>query len=322
MTYMVQSIPRQGVLVLSSGSASPYEIPSDVGSSFPEDATTHCVVKDTNGDPVADLPGTVFPSRVQYLFMPVDVDAIKRGFNFEVFLVTSDDIVYKLRYGKIVRRENTFEYSATQITQSLLFADNFSGRTGQPGNKYAQIEGNSTIHDNAGVVGIGATGNGLGVNIGGLYQKSSLRINRSLNGDSMRFSCTMVNPYGAATGRTVLAICGNTGLTNGIGLEMNALLSTARVVKINGPNDVDFLTDAETDHCDNFDVYAMDYNDQTKFFNVYKNGSDTPLVDFHDASNVIVHGQGYRYPFFMFNASLLSTGPQVTAWEIQDYVGS
>src|ERR1700761_7686762 len=118
MTSSIASAARLSVCVLSRGANSPYEIPANMGIPYPLDATCYVQFIDTNGDNVGDsIAGAVFADRCQWLFDPVDVDQVKRGMNFEAFLVLADGTTkYKLRYGKVVRREATFEYSTVGST--------------------------------------------------------------------------------------------------------------------------------------------------------------------------------------------------------------
>lgn len=319
MTTAVNSTPRLGNITLSRGASTPYQIPANMGGPYPLDATCYVQFIDTNGDDVGTpIAGAVFADRLQWLFNPVDVDQVKRGMNFEAFLVIDDSTKYKLRYGKVVRREAAFEYSVVSKTSALLYSDDFTGRTGQAGNQYAPVSGNSTIHNNQ----LLGTPNGLAVNIGLLFSLSSVRVNRSLNSDSVRMQVTMISQ---GAGKTTVGFCANTGLTSGIGVTFDAGLSgdKTHVAKILSPNNVEFLGTEHDAQIATGNIYILDYNDDTKTFQCFQ-GSDIadPILTWVDEDNEIVHGQGYRYPFFMWNASLLATGPQVQKWRAQDYVGA
>lgn len=319
---VITATPRHGVITLSNGSATPYEIPADPGQQYP--TTWTCVVNfiDTNGDLLRSVNGTVFATKCQWLLMPADVDDIKRGYNFEAFILTDDEtpIPYKLRYGKVVRREATFEYSSVLIEQpvSLLFSDDFNGRTGQPGNMYQQVFGNTTIHNNSSLFGGPGPGNGLGLNNGLFYSQSAVRVNRQTNGDSVRMQATVISP---GDGKTRIGICGNTGLTAGLALELDSGNHLATLGKITGHNTFEGLLPGIADTLVNFDAWTIIYDDQTKTFSALKNTATTPALSWTDTGASEPHGQGYRYPFFTFDASLLATGPQITRWEYQDYVG-
>lgn len=311
---------RPSVVVLSRFGFSPYEFPADVGDLFPPDATAHCVFSDTEGTLVADITGTVTPDRVRFLFAHSDVVDIKRGFNFEVYL--NDTVIggeYMIRYGKVVRREATFEYVAASVAvvDAIYLTGDFTiGRVGQPSNKYAQVLNNAVIYNNPPGVP-----NALGTDIENMFDSSAVRYRSAVGTDSARMQVLMV-PGGA--GKTRVGFCANMSLTNYIGVEFDGTANTVKMCTGTGPLDGPYHGATGTDTiASSGTYYTLDYNNATKQLTVTKAGDDTPLMTpWVDESNLVVHGQGYRYPFFSFNGSVLATGPQVGFWEIQDYVGA
>lgn len=318
----MQSEPRMGIVTLSRGSDSPYQVIADVNDPYPSNATCAVIFMNTSGDVAANVVGEIVNSGtqsvVQFLIPKEVADNIAGGYNFETFLYYNDgnNTTIKLRYGKVIRREATFLYPPTvsDTVQALTYSDNFANKKGQPGSMYAILTGGVTIVDNS----LFSVPNALSLNIGAFFAKGAVRIARAVNTDSVSFSVQM-KPGGAGT--TVLGICGNTNLTNYLGLQLNANTNKSSIVVGTAPNTVSEVSSEVSDTVATNDVYLINYNNQTKTVNVYKNGSSTPLLTWVDSLNRVVHGQGYRYPMFGFDASLLSPGPQILEWEYSDYAG-
>jgi hypothetical protein len=319
MTTFMQDEPRMGVLTLSRGADSPYVVRADLSRTYPDDATCAVLFWDTTGDLANTIPGTNMGSQLQFTFPQATADTIPAGYLFETFIYYSDGTKEKLRYGQVIRREATFLYppATQQSAQSLQYSDSFANRTGQPGNLYAQVYGNVTIADNS--LADPPKNNALSLNIGLLFVQAGVRIARSSNGDSVRFAVTMVT---GGAGVTVIGIAANTNLTSYACLILNANTNTAALGVGSGPVAYTAETSTVADTVADEDVYVIDYNLQSNTYKVFKNGSTTAMLTWVDSTNKVVHGQGYRYPMFAFDASLLSPGPEVTEWEFQDYVGS
>lgn len=316
-----QAEPRMGIVTLSRGSDSLYQVIADVNAPYPDDATCAVVFMNTSGDVGATVPGSVVNSGtrscIQFLIPKATADTIAAGYNFETFLYYSDGTTIKLRYGKVVRREATFQYPPSQASAApaLTYSDIFANKTGQPGNLYAILSGGVTIVDNS----LFDAANALSLNIGALYAQGAVRIARASNTDSVSFS-VQVKPGGA--GITILGICANTNLTNYVGLKLDANINKSSIVVGSAPLTAAEVSSEVSDTVETNDVYLINYNNQTKTVRVYKNGSATPLLTWIDTSNRVVHGQGYRYPMFAFDSSLLSPGPQIIEWEYSDYAGT
>lgn len=299
---------RPGVIVLSRNGTSPYEFPADIGDPFPDGATVHAVFTNTLDEVVADISGQVYPTRAQFMFAHADVSEVKRGFNFEVF-INIDDVEYAQRYGKVVRREPSFEYTERFIgTRPVYLADNFTARVGNPGSLYIPTVNAVAIHNN----GLFGAPNALAQDLGLFYDTAAVRVQKSLATDSARMQVTMVN---GGVGETKAVFCANSNLTTFMGIMFDANNTAVRLVSHNG-----IVANGITDSI-GVDAYTLDYNHQTKMLKLSKNGGDT-IVEWEDTDDTIPHGRGYRNIGFSWIGSVLSTGPQLAAWEAMDYVGA
>lgn len=158
--------PLMFACVLSSGStwSEPPILPA-LGDTWPTggQASAYAVFTDTTGAVLATITGTVAADAVLFQGIPhTQVDAIPAGANCEVFVTDSDGNPYKIRYGRVIRREVTFPnaFSATAALSALAFSDTF--QRSALGNYWTPVAGTTQIFDNTstGIVTPDTTGIG------------------------------------------------------------------------------------------------------------------------------------------------------------------
>lgn len=126
-------------------------------------ASAYAVFTDTTGAVIATVDGVVTAGAVLFQGIPhTSVDAIPAGANCEVFVTDADSNPYKIRYGRVVRRQVNFPnaFSATASQSALAFSDTF--QRSALGNYWIPVMGTTTIYDNTstGIVTPDSTGVG------------------------------------------------------------------------------------------------------------------------------------------------------------------
>ena len=308
----MQIQPRQAAVILSKGSMWQLSIAADAADSWPNFSTAYAVFYDTAGGLINQVDGTVTSSTVSFLINPSVMDAVPAGANFEIF-VTTPDGPFKIRYGKVIRRQVSFPDApgAAAKDSALNFVDNF--QRAALGSKWATVTGRTVIFDN------GADYNGVAVaDIG--FASSSIRYFAPTNTDSVQVSVKLLNP---GAGKTTIVLSANQALTTGLGVQFESGLTQNKIwlVKLGytGSTTPPWTALASINHTVNSGAnYTMSYNNLSHTLAVYQTGSTTPILSISDAGQSVPHGPGYRYLGFLFNASLLSSGIQVSSWASQD----
>ena len=321
MTDTFLSDPRQAALILTSGGMFTKQWYADPGTVWPV-GSTYTVFTDSAGGIIATLSGTVATNLITYSSPPQDTDAIPAGAGFEVFLVTADG-PYKIRYGRVLRKEVTFPNSPGQTTTfaALQFADDF--QRAALGSKWVPISGKTSIHANTGAFGQQVNPSGVGVDFGALWADSSLRYYAPLNTDGVKTSATLIYP---GAGHTTMMMCADQNLTTYIGVQFDTRTqsghNTVSICRGTAPLTKTILTSVTVTDINDYDRFMCWYDPLTNTTRVYRGDSATPLVSWTDTTHSIPHGPGYRYVGFSWQATLFNTGPQITDWIAQDDLGA
>jgi hypothetical protein len=308
--------PRLATIVLTRGGQWTQEIKADAGTVWPS-GTVHATFFDTSGGIFADLDGdidTAVGDTITFDCDPSDTDGIPAGAGFEVFLDTDLGPTYKIRYGKVIRKEISFPTAPSSVTifQALQYTDGF--QRSALGTKWVPVSGRTSIHTNSGLP------DGVGPNLGLLYQASSIRYFAPLNGDGVKSSVTLLNP---GQGKTTIVVCADQGFTSFLGIQFDTTPSPDVVNIVVGSSPTTMVTKATVNQAlANNDRYMAFYDELTNTMAVYKGTSLTPLLTWQDTSHIVPHGPGYRYAGFCWQADLFSTGPQITDWVAQDEAGA
>lgn len=307
--------------VLSRGST--WSMPSILappGSVWPTggSASTYAIFTDTTGAVLAQVTGQINGDMIDFVGISnTVVDPIPAGANCEIFVTDTAGLPYKIRYGKVMRREVGFPNAPTTVvTPALQFSDSFQ-RTAL-GNNWVPLSGTTVIHNNASL----SLPNGVSV-YNQLFSDSAVRYYVPFNTDSVLVNVNVVNPLNLQAGKTGIICCADINFTTGLVMqfETGIVNNYIHMGILGAPTTVIYEGSATANTVHNGDNYSISFNNQTATLTVYKGTNLTPLATWVDTAGQIAHGPGYRYWGMNFEASLLTQGIQITSLAAMDYVG-
>ncbi|WP_301119574.1 LtfC-like domain-containing protein [Mycolicibacterium fortuitum] len=283
---------------------------------WPTNATVHTIFYDTAGGTIADIAGTVTPTAITFDVDPSEVDIVPAGAHFETFVVTEDGKNHQIRYGQVIRKEAYFANRPATDTSAvaLQFRDNFYARTGLVGSKWVPVLGKPTIFDNSGA----GKPNGVGPHMT-LFVDAAMRYYAPLNSDTATLSFNVLNP---GAGKTGIVLCSNADMSSYLfamfetGIANNYLhmgVGQGPIALIDEVTKVPHIT------ADNAN-YKLRYDDQTKKLVLLNSDMTSELITWTDSDEIVPHGPGYRYFGANWQASLASSGVQLTSISAQDGV--
>lgn len=289
-----------------------YRLPR--GMEFPDGTTAEVRVTDRSGaELVPPLEGVVSDNRVDWLVTAPDHADITAGANFEMFITVPDDGVYKVRYGRVVRKEARFpaapEFSSAY--DGAIYTDSLQ-RTAL-GPFWVQKKKKTVLHDNSDDSLPWGMGNDFILN-----DESATHWYAPLRSDSMKVSASLLKFAG---GSVTICLCSNYTMTNWLGIKFDTTANTVRPVT-GGATPTDITnqgsTVANTVSTVAPDPYTVYYNFATNTLSLFKGASLTPLLTWVDEDDIVQHGEGHRYIGVIFKGDLLTVGPQLTAWSAKD----
>lgn len=303
--------PLLATVTLSRGSRWTYKLRGKPGDLYPAVGTAEAVFYDTAGGVAATIVGTVTPLLVLFEADPADVEEIPHGAGFEIFVTPDGEDRQMVRYGTAVRREVRFPDAPPTDTSetALLFTDNFQRTLLGP--KWIIKYGKPKILQNTSPIPDGLGPDGI------FFASAATLFYAPLNGDDCTINVNVVN---AGAGKTTIVLCSDQAMTSYLGVQIETGISNNKVHIVRGTAPltmVDVMTAVNSTTANN-DNFAIKYNSLTDTISVYKNDSSTALIAWTDASHDVLHGAGYRYMGFNFQASLLQAGVEITSWHAQD----
>ncbi|OCB09221.1 hypothetical protein A5717_25950 [Mycolicibacterium porcinum] len=309
---------KEAVVHLTRDGIWPWGIPCDPGDPWPAGVSAHTRFMNSSGAVIADIVAAeVTEDLVRFLAQPEDVAAIPAGAKFETFLDTVQGPL-KIRYGTVMRPEAMFFDSPGRQAEARKLVDNF--QRSKLGFRWENVRAGAKIYNNQAQ----SLPYGVGPNVG-LFsnQPAAIRYYQQLGGDSFEigFTITMPSAFGASNGKTTVLGCADHGFTTGLGVEIDSINDKLTLVRPTSPTTVVYLTAPLANVPASADNYRLRYNDLTKELAMYKGASLEPLDDpWVDSTDLVPHGNGYRYTGFMFKPTFLETGPQISGWAAKDDV--
>jgi hypothetical protein len=142
-----------------------------IGDTWPTggSASAYAVFTDTTGAVLATVDGEITASKVLFQGIPhTTVDPVPAGANCEIFVTDSSGNPYKIRYGRVARRQVNFPnaFSSQPSMSALAFNDTF--QRSALGTYWTPVNGTTVIYDNTtlGTVQFDSDGVGGATDIG------------------------------------------------------------------------------------------------------------------------------------------------------------
>lgn len=314
---------KHDVVALSRGSVWAKEYIANPSNPWPSNGSATIVFRNTQGGLITTLDSdTVTATSIRFLADPEEIEEIPAGANFEVFVETDHGPVM-IRYGRVLRKESRYYDAAAteQRTVPQVFVDSF--QKAALGHRWEPIFGGARIYNNSGQ----ALPNGVGANTGlfGNYP-AGIRFWKQMSTDSIEATFTVVYPtilppfLGANNGLLTFCFGSDIVFSTGLAVQLDTINNLVRYMRLTGTGTGTFLASAALPVANN-DAFTVRYNDLTKTMAVYRNASTTPMITpWVDDDEELPKGNGYRHWGFLFNPTLLETGPQPTAVAVKDIV--
>jgi hypothetical protein len=329
----LSSEPSLGSLILTTGGALKYSYVLPRGMTFPDGSEAYVVFTDRAGGSyeLGEYKfATLSDNLTQFTWAigPELTNQIPAGSNFEVFTVV-DGTTYKVRYGRVVRKEVTYPLNPLEvINPPLMYEDDL--QRNMPGPRWLAKYGAVSMRLATGVSATTyamASRNaveifGAGLN---LWSSAAVMWYAPLQSDSIEMAVKLVD---VGDGECTIVFASNSTMTDFLGVRVldpgGSGSDTIQVVKgtawnaltvIGNPVSYNTPTGGGT--------YKITFTGtaSTPYVNVYTPASaTTPALSTSLASTAFRRGAGYRYTGVIFNGSLQTTGPMLYGWKVKDAV--
>ena len=352
----LSSEPSLGSLILTRDGALKYSYILPRGMQFPDGSEGFISFTDPAGGEYDLSPheGEVSSDAtgINWLIEPQLLNHVPAGANFEVFAVV-DGITYKVRYGRVVRKEVSYPLSPLSVeTTPVMYEDDM--QRSMPGPRWTVKAGALAMYD------IDPTGQeewamsarnvvdvfGLGIP---LFASSAALWYTPMQSDSVEISLTF-RPGGE--GGTTVVFASNSSMTDFLGVRFsnrgslqdvinwlglspvtghnvqvvkgsawNNLGSVGSIASMATPIDWPLIPPATyTETTRNFKITYSRQSNQVVVYQNNQYGSPVAILTQSVASAAAGFGAGYRYTGLIFSGTLLTAGPRVKYWKVKDAV--
>lgn len=320
MAYILPTQPRIRDLVVTRGGQTQTSFRLKAGDTFPSSGiTSQIVVTGRDSTLYGIYPGTMHSSRnrIDWNLDPGGADAmdsIPDGANVEMFITDSFG-THKVQYGRAVRVGATYPLNPTdsETLAARAFVDDFQADTVHP--HWIRKRGRTKIWSKGSLPkGISSADTFLGITLDDGI--SVVQYFAPLNTDTPEVTYSTVTN---GEGRCIVSCLSDQSCSNWIGVLHNTVPSTDTVSIVTGTGTWSYATQASVNsNTSDNDYWRMRWIPNTKTFQVFKNGSGTPLLTWTDTLDVVADGAGYRYLNLGFDTGITQPGPYVTGWRAAD----
>lgn len=328
----LSSEPSLGSMILTAGGVFKYSYVLPAGMAFPSDADGTIVFTDRAGGQYEFSPheGELSEDlkKMTWIVDPQLVNHIPSGANFEVF-ITFDDHTYKVRYGRVVRKEVSYPLNPLSVEQpALMYEDDLQRNMAGP--HWVVKSGALAMHPVSGVTDLPqGTGYAMGprniVDVFGaglsLFSSAAGLWYAPTQSDSIEISAGLKD---VGDGDCTIVFGSNYAMTDFIGVQIldpgGTGSDTIQVVTGTAWNNLTTVGQAV-----NYNTpvpggkYKITYSPSAGV-SVYTPGATSPALTRSVAAAGAKSGAGYRYTGVIFHGSLVTTGPILYYWKVKDAV--
>lgn len=338
----LSSEPSLGSMILTAGGVFKYSYVLPAGMAFPSDAEGTIVFTDRAGGQYEFSPyeGELSEdfTKMTWLVDSQLVNHVPSGANFEVF-ITFDDHTYKVRYGRVVRKEVSYPLNPLTGEQpALMYEDDL--QRNMPGPHWVTKAGALSMHGPVAITEVsGGTGYAMGprnaadVFGAGLsfFSSAAALWYAPLQSDSIEISAGIKD---VGDGDITIVFGSNYAMTDFVGvriLDSGVEITSGLNVIVNPPDTIQVVTGTAWNSVSTvgsgitYDTpttggtYKITYS-PTAGVKVYTPGGSTPALTRSVSGAGVKSGPGYRYTGVIFHGSLQTTGPILYHWKVKDAV--
>ncbi len=335
-----------GSVVLSRDSDLSYTYYLPRGMTFTAGATVSLRFTDRSGGEYDNSPfaGTISTDRTKatWTIDSLFINPIPAGANFEVFVV-DNSVTYKVRYGRVVRKEVSFPLNPLNVeVPPLMYEDDM--QRSMPGPRWLIKGGRMSMQAVTGItngvsysVGTGMATRNTIEDIWGnslnLYTKAAAQWYGPLQSDAIEMNIGLAdNGYGTFTA----VFASNYSMTKWLGVRFfnqwtladGLGASTRRQVRIQVVYGSAWDTSATVGSYVNYtmsssgSMFKIVYSGQEKTVSVFTPASATvpALNQISTSSTAAQTGAGYRYLGVTSAGDFAYSGPRLYYWKVKDTV--
>lgn len=266
------------------------------------------VFYESTGGVIKTLEGSLKPEMLSFEYEPAEVEGIPHGAGFELF-VTPDDtgIPVMVRYGTVTRREVRFpDAPAIDVSDTaLMYGDKFNRSFLGP--RWIVKQGKPKITDGA----VGAA-----QQLFNTQERAALLFFAPLNFDDCTINCTFKE---AAGGSAAMVFCSDYNMSSYLAFMVEEdNTDKVHISRGTSPTSITHLATVNSP-VEGSQNYVIKFNSQANSVQVFKDSATTPLISWTDTTNLIPHGEGFRYLGMRFwTNAILSNGPRINEWSAKD----
>ncbi|OYN81790.1 DUF7264 domain-containing protein [Mycolicibacterium sphagni] len=307
--------PTMMTLALSVGSR--LDIPATrLRGIYPPGTVAWLVIEDDAGAELAAFDGDVTATGISFSEDPEDVNDIPHGANFRLFVQRPNEAESVKAYGTVVRAEPRYPLKTTVVSPedaAKQYTANFQQASVGP--KWKSMGGSGLAIHNWGVLG---RPNTLGPN----YTFNSAASARWLYEMNMDSITVVFRVWSLGAGKMNVLVCGDYALNSYVGIQFDTgpINNRVRVITGAGPLSWHHQGSSVNNTVGNGEYYTLKYFHPGKQIALYKGTNLTPLISWVDESNIVPHGEGFRYTGLSWNTSVLTPGVEPSEWEARDGV--